>query len=121
MYPPDPVLLDRVSETNQTLFQLEPEIRLLYYDEFTGRDFPLPFDLDKYFRLLDVSRALHPWRELAPNAPALSVQGPIDVAAMHLLMTYGAVLKTRRAQVDGSACKLSNSLTSTVFMLHNVV
>jgi hypothetical protein len=74
LYPPDPVLLDRVSETNQTLFQLEPEIRLLYYDESTGRDFPLPFDLDKYFRLLDLSRALHPWRELAANAPALSVE-----------------------------------------------
>src|SRR5690242_9245226 len=41
IYPPDPVLLDRVNETNQILLQLEPEVRLLYYDEYTGRDLPL--------------------------------------------------------------------------------
>jgi hypothetical protein len=63
--PDDLIPFDHVSDVNQVLLRVEKQgIVLIYRDMNLNQSFPMSIDLDQYFRLLDESRGLYPWREL---------------------------------------------------------
>jgi hypothetical protein len=63
--PTEPIPFDHVSDINQVLLQVEKQnIALLYRDMNLDETFPMSIDVNQYFRLLDESRGLYPWREL---------------------------------------------------------
>lgn len=63
--PPDPVRFDNASDLYQVwLRPAKTGPALVYRREPKRKDFPMTVGLDEYFRLLDESRGLYPWREL---------------------------------------------------------
>lgn len=71
----EPILFDYASDIYQVMLQVgEKNLTLLYRDEYRGGDFPMSIGLEEYFRLLDESRGLYPWRELFVEAEGFVVE-----------------------------------------------
>lgn len=89
--PDDPIPFDHVSDINQVLLRVEKQnITLLYQDMNLDKSFPMSIDLNQYFRLLDESRGLYPWREFFIHSPAFTLSKPLKdkfYADLHLLFS----------------------------------
>lgn len=75
----EPIPFDNASDVNQVTLRVEKKRLTLHYrDEYEGKSFPLTVGVEEYFRLLDESRGLYPWRELFIKSKSFRVEPELE-------------------------------------------